>query len=123
MTIHEAIAQVDRVKPNQYETAEKVRWLARLDGLLASEIMSGREGAPEGFAAYDPDGDLDAALLVPEPYTEIYGAYLCAQIDYHNGELARYNNSMVTYNMALSAFADWYNRTHRAAQRPVRVSL
>ena len=65
---------------------------------------------------YDPEQDMDTVLMVPEPYSDVYVKYLAAQIDYHNAEFARYNNSMVMYNMALTAFADWYNRTHMPLQ-------
>lgn len=54
--------------------------------------------------------------MVPNPYDDLYIKYLMAQVDYHNAELARYNNSMVMYNIALSDFANWYNRSHRPKQ-------
>ena len=59
----------------------------------------------------------DAVLLVPEPYSMLYLYYLTAQIDFLNGELARYNNSMVMYNTALSTYADYVNRTRMPLQR------
>jgi len=124
MTISEAITQVDRVKPNQYETAEKVRWLSTLDGKIANEALSWHEGAGEPFEGYDPGGDLDVPLLVPEPYSDLYLHWLFAQVDYHNSETARYQNSMMMFNMAYATFADWYNRTHRPKQdNRVRISL
>ena len=42
---------------------------------------------------------------------------MAAQVDYHNAEFARYNNSMVMYNMLLAEYANWINRTHMPAQR------
>jgi len=124
MTINEAITRADRVKPNQYETAEKVRWLSTLDGKIRREMMAWHEGADGPFAAYDPDGDLDVPLLVPEPYDELYMHWLFAQVDYHNNEIDRFNNCMVMFNMAYATFADWYNRTHRPRQEHfVRTSL
>ena len=76
------------------------------------------EEEPEkhGFTPYDPEKDMDTVLIVPEPYSGVYIKYLCAQVDYYNGESSRYANSMIMFNMALSAFADWYNRTHMPKQ-------
>ena len=59
----------------------------------------------------------DRPLLVPDPYSELYGHYLAAQIDYLNGETTRYNNAMVRYNTALSTYADHVNRTCAPLQR------
>ena len=36
MTIREAIELVDRLKPNQYGSADKLRWLSELDGAMRS---------------------------------------------------------------------------------------
>jgi len=65
---------------------------------------------------YDPAKDMDAVLLVPEPYSGLYVKYIAAQVDYYNGEIGRYNNSMVMFNMALAQFIDYYNRTNMHRQ-------
>ena len=49
---------------------------------------------------------------MPEPYADVYIKYLFAQIDFVNAEFARYNNSAAMYNTALSAYANFYRRTH-----------
>lgn len=124
MKVNEAITQIDTLKPNQYEEAEKVRWLSTLDGRIAEEVYAAHEGTPSGFVPYDPKEDLDAVLLAPEPFADVYLTYLAAQIDYYNGETARYNNSMVMFNIAYEGFANWVNRTYRPKQPAyVRVSL
>ena len=127
MTVGEAITRVDNLKPNQYGTEDKVHWLATLDGKIVREVMAGHEGAEavvEGFAGYDPATDLDKEMLVAEPYADLYLHHLMAQIDYHNAEMTRYNNSMVMFNMAFSAYAAWYNRTHMPLQQNhVRTSI
>ena len=40
MTAGEMIALADRLRPNQYTTADKLRWLERLDGQVLSEALS-----------------------------------------------------------------------------------
>ena len=39
MTIREAIELVDRLKPNQYGSADKLRWLSELDGIVYRDII------------------------------------------------------------------------------------
>ena len=45
MTIREAIELVDRLKPNQYGSADKLRWLSELDGAVWHESWSAHETA------------------------------------------------------------------------------
>lgn len=114
MKIIEAINTIDALKPNGYTQAEKLRWLSTLDGMLQTELFAVHEGADEAaFSGYDEDTPPETELLAQEPYgRELYLRYLEAQIDYYNGETARYNNSMTMYQAAYTAFARWYNRTH-----------
>jgi hypothetical protein len=51
-------------------------------------------------------------LLITAPHDEVYIRYLEMQMDYANGEYARYENSREMCNAAYSAFARFYNRTH-----------
>ena len=74
MTIDEAVAQCDRVKPNQYPKSEKIRWLSQLDGTIQKEILDYYEAGE--FAGYGEDTPGETELLAPEPYTGIYEAYL-----------------------------------------------
>lgn len=111
MTVLEAITQLQAVKENQYDDKTLVRWISDLEGMIYNDIVkwhAGCEDIPHG--PYNVDSDMDVVLLVPEPYSDVYIRYLSAQVDYHNAELKRYNNSMIMYNMALQTFADWFNR-------------
>ena len=114
MTIQEAVNLADRMKPNQYDHETKVQWLSKLDGMIFREVITTHEGgtltAFDGYDASDPD----VVLLVPYPYDEdVYNYFLQSQIDKENGEMAKYNQSIVLYNNAYQTFWNWYNRTHR----------
>lgn len=65
---------------------------------------------------YDPEVDMDRVLIAPEPYSNLYVKYLAAQVDYYNGEIPRYKNSMARFNEALDMYAAWYNRNHMPRQ-------
>lgn len=114
MTIMGAINHLDAVKPNGYSQVEKIRWLSSLDGVVKTEIIDTHEGGEKiTFKGYDEMTPLTQELLVPHPYDEVYIRWLEAQIDYANGEYGKYNNSITMYNIALSAYEKYYNRTHK----------
>ena len=113
MTIIEAIGTIDALKPNTFSQEEKIKWLSNLDMSIKKEIMDTRKGGIEiEFNGYDENTPLDTELLAEAPYDEMYVYHLESQIDYYNAEYGKYNNSLVAYNDAYSAFQKYYNRTH-----------
>ena len=64
------------------------------------------------FAGYDDTTDLNTELLIPAPFDEAYLRWMEAQIDYHNGEIDKYNISITMFNTEFEAFANWYHRNH-----------
>ena len=121
MTIIEVINRIDHLKPNAYSQQDKVRWLSRLDGVVKKEIIDTHEGGEDViFEGYNDETLLTTELLIPAPYDEVYVRYLEMQIDYANGEYAKYNNSTVEYNTAFSAFEKYYNRDHKPRSHGAR---
>ena len=113
MTLIEIINRINILKPNTYSQEEKIKWLSNIDGIIKKEIIDTHEGADEVvFSGYDEFTPLTTVLLVPDPYDEIYLRWLEAQIDYANGEYARYNNVVRAYNDAYSAYFKYYNKMH-----------
>lgn len=113
MKLSEAIAKIDAFKPNDYGQEEKISWLSNLDATVKKEIIDTHESAEKvEFKGYDENTSLDTELLVPAPHDEMYLRWLEAQIDYYNGEIGRYSNSMTMFNSEYSAYTREYNRTH-----------
>ena len=113
MTLMEALHRINTVKPNTYSQAEKIKWLSTLDGIIKKEIIDTHQAAETiVFNGYTEDADLTTELIVPAPYDEIYLFWLESKIDYWNGEVGKYNNSISMFNEAYSTFAKYYNRTH-----------
>lgn len=113
MTLTEAIARTDSLKPNSFSHVQKLSWLSALDGTVTAEIINMHEGGEwVRFEAYTQESDPDTVLLIPAPYDEVYLRFLEAQMDYANGEFERFNNSNAMYAAAWSAFVNYYNRTH-----------
>lgn len=122
MTINEIIELVDHLKPNQFESDIKIRWLSTLDRKAYMEVMQTHEHCHiRHFKGYTND-DVDTELLIPEPFADdIYTAYLMAQIDRENGEMNKYNQSITRYNSAYLDWCNYYNRKHRP--RPARTAF
>lgn len=113
MKIIEAINRIDSLKHNTYSNNEKVAWLSRLDSMVKRLIIDTHEGGDAvDFTGYDDSQDLNVEMLVPAPFDEIYLRWLEAQIDYANGEYDKYNNSILMYQAAYDAYANYYNRNH-----------
>ncbi len=113
MTVNEAIEKLDKLRPNQYKTPQKIRWLSDIDGKVFENVyLTHEDNELKSFEKYTRD-DMSRELLIPEPYTEVYEHYLSAQIYYNNNEMARYSNAMVMFNNALAEFEAWYNRKHK----------
>ena len=113
MTIAEALAQADALRPNEFEAAVKLRWLSTLDGQIHRELLRAFQEEPAPFSGYGEETEIRSTrLLVPYPYDELYPRYLVMRIDLEHGELERYNNDAACFNRSWRAFAGDYVKTH-----------
>ena len=114
-TIREVIARADENRPNAFSEDQKLRWVAAIEGKLALNVQLMDISEMHQFAYKCPD-DLDKELFIKFPHDDIYYCWLVAQIDKHNGEDNRYQNSMEMYNACLSDYVNWYASVYRPAQ-------
>ena len=119
MTVLEAINQVDRLKPNAYNMEEKIRWLNQLDGEVKEYIKNFEGSCDCPFFGYTSD-DTSAELLVSAPYDAIYLRWLESMIDYYDGDIVRYNNSITMFYSKFDEFKRYYTRTHIHKSVPLR---
>ena len=114
MTIIDAITRIDALKFNTYSQADKIDWLSGADWRIFREVLQPCLGdAAAFFCGYDENTPPDTQLLVPPPFDELYLRWMEAQIDYHNGEYNKYNNSVTLYNRAFSAYQSNYLQNHK----------
>lgn len=119
MTITGILDRVDDLKPNQLSQERKIEWLSELDAKFFGDIVQTHErddASPEIFTPYSA-ADGGTALLIPDPYSEVYEYYLYMKMDLANGELAKYQNSKALYEAAWNAYARKYHREHMPLQR------
>ena len=118
MKIIEAIHKTDELKPNTFSQEQKVAWLSRLDHMVKTQVIDMHAGGEAvTFTGYDGQTDVQTELLAKAPFDEIYLRWMEAQIDYHNGEIKRYNISMSMFNTEYEAFENWYRRNHMPLSR------
>ena len=108
ITPAQVLEQVHTLTPNQYNRAEKLRWLAQAEGFVLREIR-------RVTGALTPLED-DEPLTVEAPYDELDRHYVEAQIHYCNGEMARYNSAAASWNNGLLTYRDYVCRTAAPAQ-------
>lgn len=113
MTIRQAIAQLDDVKPNVYDVPQKVRWLQTLDERVKHSVIDTHEGGEDVPTPNYTTSDLGVELLIDAAYDDIYIHWLKAMIDLNNNEYELYNNEIEIYNAAFVEYSNWYNRTHK----------
>lgn len=110
MKVGEAIAKIQKLKPDIYGDEILTSWLSELDGKYSVELMGQEEPV-----AYECPQDAETELLVPVPYTNVYDLYLVSMIDWHNREMQSYENDKIMFSQADGEFRAWYRRTHRPA--------
>lgn len=101
MTLLNAIAKANELRPNTIRDEFKAQWVAELEGDVA-EMMG--IGAPQ--FEYPNDAD----LLMPAPHDYIYVYRLCAMIDAANEETTLYANDSVVFNDAIAKAQSWWRR-------------
>lgn len=121
MTIDQAIAKIQRLRPNDVDHLVKIGWLESVDQYVYKNVIAVREGGdkavkPEyvnqsGGNSTDVSGT--TVLLVPPPWDELYVYYMEAQIFYEQREIKKYSSAMTLYNQTMSEYTAHYFRDHR----------
>ena len=114
-TLNEIIQRVDENKPNAFCTAQKVRWIAELDGRIALDVML--MDVSEAAQLNYTEADLHKKEpLISFPHDDIYVYWLEAKIDEQNGEYNKYQNAMELYNAYYESFVNWFLSKWQPAQ-------
>lgn len=115
MKISDVIAYCDEVKPNAFSDAVKISWLSEVEGMIQIQIML---LDPAEVITYTT-ADIEATLLVAPPHDKLYKSYLCAMIDFANGEYDKYSNAMAMFNAQWGEYMRWYAQRYRPADGKV----
>ena len=124
MTASTIISLVDNLSPNYYTNAQKLGWLATIDGKIYEEVLMTHEDAPEDefdpsdYAAGENDSIPNVDLLVGDPYAEdLYSYYLLSRIASANSEITKYDQFATQFNAAYTEWTNWYNKKHMPVKK------
>ena len=117
MRVAEIIANVDRLRPNQYDSEQKTRWLSEIEGMIAEDVINMAEGNELEFDSYNYENDAEKETMLPNRFTDIYIHYIKAKIEFYDDETQQYNNEVAAYQSAYDQYAAWYRRNHMPKQR------
>lgn len=115
MTVTEAINAANILrKDNNCTEEQKLEWLTKADE-RNNEILSFYKGTKTRtdfelwYTAENEDG---TQLLVPDRFAQMYIHFLCAQIDFLNSDIQKYNNESALYNQLFNDWCAWLNRNY-----------
>ena len=103
MTINQAIAAADAMRPNAYSAQDKRVWVNQVERQL-------QEFTGEDYTFYTA-ADMDKDLLLPEAWCDIYVLYIASMCDFWEQDTAKYNASAALYNSRLTEFKQEYRRS------------
>ncbi len=116
MKVAEIIAHVDELRPNQYDSEQKTRWLSEVEGILIDEVFNMAEGNHITFDSYRYETDMESETLLPDRYSDVYLHYIKARIEFHDNETELYNKEVMAFQSAYDQYAAWYRRNHMPKQ-------
>mgnify|MGYP006923250149 CR=1 FL=1 len=115
MTLSDVIENFDSERSNNVSILTKKRWISQLDLKIWGEILKPR--GDKEYIGYGKEIPLDAVVKAPEEYAEIYTLYMNMKLDYMNGEIGRYNNSVMLFNRMFKEMHDAINRATPVSQK------
>ena len=113
MNLAKLIAQIQTLRPSQYDEHQLTAWVNEIEAQVVDEVYGRAMFDGHEFVPYDIDLDAEKELLIPDENADVYLHYLSSKIDYWNGEIDRYNNSAAMYGASWATFANKYRRNHQ----------
>ena len=113
MTVSEAITRADILRGgNNCSEEQKLQWLSALDQQINEQLFKRHENClvyrPEQLE-YDAESEAVTDLKADRLFEAMYVHWLCAQIDFANGDIARYNNERILFESWYQKLADFIN--------------
>ena len=102
MTALEVIDLTDELRPNSFSTSAKLSWIENIERRIEQDVVSTHKNAVP--SEYMTDSDPLSELYAYPPSSELYVLYLCAMVDFYNGEYDGYNNFSIRFNTVYDEF-------------------
>lgn len=118
MTLKECVDFVTEIKPHAFAEATLTEWINEVEGYVQTNVFL--LDPVTNLTRYSWTTNQNTELLVKPPHDKLYRSYLCAMIDFANGEYDKYQNSMALYNTHMQEFTRWFTQTYHPADIPCR---
>lgn len=114
MTIQEVLNTVDAQKPNMMSSAQKIKAISDIEGMIHADIIMKHAHTPEEETCpvYDEDTDTGTDLLAPERFCYLYVYWVETRIDDMNQEMDKFNNDYAKFDNLFNSLADYWTQTH-----------
>ena len=115
MTLKQAIAICDELRPgNRFSNELKTRWINELVGRIHTQVWLESMTTWQYFVyEYEEGADTGPILDIPIPYDRMFWVYLCAMVDFANGDYEKYENTYAMFNDVLRDYTILYINTHQ----------
>lgn len=113
MTIQDVINRVAAIRSEKKCTSDFIiEKINEIEWKIKREIIDTHEGSEKyPFDGYS-SGELNAKLIAPIPYSELYIKWVIYQLDVINNSMNNAANSYTLFNEAYSDFAKWYTKNN-----------
>jgi hypothetical protein len=101
MNASKVIDKLNRLKPNAVSLVDQIDFINEVEKEITYNILYAQTFTPVTEAT------LNEELLAPEPYTHIYFDYLCAKIDYFNGDIDSFSLTAQQYNITMNSLKSY----------------
>lgn len=126
MTIEKLIDYIDRIKPNNFDYGDMIRWINEVEGKIQTEIYLldihdiVQYDWDDNWTGAEKSAMLSTELIVPAPYDKIYTTYLLAEVDNANGEYNRYGNTKLQFDKAFADYSRYVAQIYSPGNRPLK---
>lgn len=114
MIAGDIVKLVNEIRPNSIPDDVKYTWLDELERKIDEDVLEKFQDSD----SYDGIMDAYAVLLAPDRAKKMYIAHLCAEIDYTNGEIERYNNDAQLFTAEWEEYVKYVYRTYHHIPAP-----
>ena len=107
MTYEKVFEKVKDLYPNEYEQEDNSRykeWCREVD----SDVIKNTKREDTPMRLVEASGE----CLIPEPYSDAYIFYICAQIAFWQRDYDAYNAQISLYRSRIEDYNAWYIRTN-----------
>lgn len=113
-TYRDMIDYIDALRTNGFSDEVKLVYLNEIEGVITHKLLN---------ATYTPVSDLSKALIIPEPYHDIYIHYLNMKMAQLEKDYETVNQESISYQLAYDEYAKHLKKVTDPKTTPYKVTM